>query len=151
MRVCGNPVINYRVMHTDDYARSVALWRECDGLGLRDSDSPAGIARYLARNPGLSFVAEREDRIVGTIMAGHDGRRGYILHLAVAAGERRGGVASRLVERCLAALAGEGIDKTHVHVIGDNRVGREFWLARGFHHRGEIELYSFVNGDNPDV
>ncbi len=151
MKVCGNPVINYRVMHTDDYARSVALWRECDGLGLRDSDSPAGIARYLARNPGLSFVAEREDRIVGTIMAGHDGRRGYILHLAVAAGERRGGVASRLVERCLAALAGEGIDKTHVHVIGDNCVGREFWLARGFHHRGEIELYSFVNGDNPDV
>lgn len=143
--------MQYRVMQPDDHARLVALWRDCDGLGLRDSDSPAGIAKYLARNPGLSFVAERGGRILGTIMAGHDGRRGYILHLAVAAGERRRGVASRLVERCLAALSGVGIDKTHVHVIGDNRAGRDFWLARGFHHRGEIEMYSFVNGDNPDV
>ncbi len=143
--------MQYRAMHPDDFARLARLWRDCDGLGLRDSDSPAGIAKYLARNPGLSFVAERNDRILGTVMAGHDGRRGYILHLAVAVGERRRGVASRLVERCLAALSGEGIDKTHVHVIGDNRTGREFWLARGFHHRGEIEMYSFVNGDNPNV
>ena len=143
--------MHYRVMDSGDYAQLIALWRNCDGLGLRASDSPAGIAKYLARNPGLSFVAERDDRIVGTIMAGHDGRRGYILHLAVAAADRRRGVASRLVELCLAALAGEGIEKSHVHVIGDNIAARDFWLARGYHHRTEIELYSFVNGDNPDV
>ncbi len=143
--------MQYRIMHPDDHARLVALWRDCDGLGLRESDSAAGIAKYLARNPGLSFVAERDGRIVGTVMAGHDGRRGYILHLAVAAAERRRGIASRLVELCLAALAGEGIEKSHVHVIGDNLGGREFWRARGFHHRGEIELYSHVIGDNPNV
>ena len=143
--------MHFRIMHPEDYSRLHALWRECDGLGLRDSDSPEGIARYLARNPGLSFVAERDGRIVGSVMAGHDGRRGYILHLAVADAERRRGIASRLVERCLDALAGEGIEKTHVHVIGENRSGREFWLARGFHHRDEIEMYSFVSGDNPNV
>ncbi len=143
--------MEYRVMEPGDHAHLIALWRECDGLGLRDSDSPAGIAKYLARNPGLSFVAARDARIVGTVMAGHDGRRGYILHLAVAAADRRRGVASRLLELCLAALAGEGIEKSHVHVIAGNAAARDFWLARGFHHRGEIELYSFVNGDNPDV
>ncbi len=143
--------MQYRVMAPGDHARLVALWRDCDGLGLRDSDSRAGIAKYLARNPGLSFVAERDARIVGTVMAGHDGRRGYILHLAVAAGNRRRGVASRLVELCLAALAGEGIEKSHVHVIGGNAAARDFWLARGFHHRAEIEMYSFVIGDNPVV
>ena len=143
--------MRYRVMDSGDHAQLIGLWRDCDGLGLRDADSPAGIAKYLARNPGLSFVAERDGRIVGTIMGGHDGRRGYILHLAVAAAERNRGIGSRLVERCLAALAAEGIDKTHVHVVGANRVGREFWLARGFRHRGEIEMYSFVNGDNPNA
>lgn len=143
--------MNYRVMQADDHARLIALWRNCDGLALRDSDSPAGIASYLARNPGLSFVAERDHRILGTVMAGHDGRRGYILHLAVAAAERNRGIGSRLVELCLAALLGQGIEKSHVHVLGDNLAARQFWRARGFHHRGEIELYSFVNGDNPDV
>lgn len=146
-----NDSVQYRPMHRDDHADLVVLWRACDGLSLRDADSPAGIAKYLARNPGLSFVAERGGRIVGTIMAGHDGRRGYILHLAVAAAERRRGVASRLVELCLAELAAEGIAKSHVHIIGSNAAARGFWLARGFHHRPEIELYSFVNGDNPDA
>lgn len=143
--------MQYRVMHPDDYTRLAALWRDCDGLGLRDSDSPEGIARYLARNPGLSFVAERDGRIVGTLMAGHDGRRGYLLHLAVADAERRRGIGSRLVELGLAALAGEGIEKAHVHVIDDNLGARDFWRARGFHRRAEIELFSFVNGDNPNV
>ena len=151
MGVYGELPMNYRVMQADDHPRLIALWRDCDGLALRDSDSPAGIAGYLARNPGLSFVAECDDRIVGTVMAGHDGRRGYILHLAVAAAERNRGIGSRLVELCLVALLGEGLEKSHVHVLGDNLGARRFWLARGFHHRGEIELYSFVNGDNPDV
>lgn len=134
-----------------DYDAIMSLWQLSDGLSLRDADSRDGIDRYLRRNPGLSFVAERGDEIVGTIMAGHDGRRGYIQHLAVSDGARGNGVGSRLVELCLQALGLEGIFKTHVHVLGRNRPGREFWLGRAWHERNEIVMYSFINGENPNV
>lgn len=127
------------------------LWSSCEGLSLRDADSRASMDKYLQRNPGLSFVAEEEGVIVASLMAGHDGRRGYIQHLAVANENRGQGIAGRLLELCLGALEQQGIVKSHVHVLHSNRVGNEFWRRRGWIHRAEIEMYSFVNGDNPNA
>ncbi len=139
-------------MQMRDYPGMIALWHSCEGLLMRDADGPDGIEKYLRRNPGTSFVAVADDdEVIGTIMAGHDGRRGYILHVAVRAAMRGQGIASRLLGLCLDALRREGIEKAHVHVAAQNHSGREYWRRRGFHHRGEIELYSFVNGDNPDA
>lgn len=143
--------MNYRSMQISDYEDVIALWCESDGLSLRDADSPGGIEKYLQRNPGLSFVACDEGGIVGTLMAGHDGKRGYIQHLAVADRIRQNGVASRLLELCLEALKSQGILKSHVHVIGANEAGRRFWINRGWTHRSEIEMYSFINSDNINV
>lgn len=143
--------MDYRRLEISDYEAIMALWRDCAGVSLREADSRAGIEAYLARNPGLSFVAEVDAQIIGTIMAGHDGKRGYIQHLAIADDWRQRGVATRLVETCLAALKRAGIVKSHVHVLADNRQGRTFWLQRGWHHRAEIAMYSFVNGDNPNA
>ena len=142
--------MNYRQMDIEDYDRIVALWRDCDGVSLRDADSRAGIARYLRRNPGLSFVAEEDSEILGTIMAGHDGKRGYIQHLAVSNSSRQQGIASNLVELCLQALKREGVIKSHVHVLSENRLGRDFWQSRDWFQRDEIVMYSFINSDNPN-
>ena len=138
----------YRNMLISDYDSVIALWRDCDGVSLRDADSRDGIEKYLLRNPALSFVAFDGVDIVGTIMAGHDGKRGYIQHLAVANAVRKQGIASNLVELCLAALKSQGIEKSHVHVLDDNEPGRQFWSARGWFHRAEIAMYSFINGEN---
>jgi len=100
---------------------------------------------------GLSFVALNDSGVVGSLMVGHDGKRGYIQHLAVATTARRQGVAAALVERCLEALRAQGIVKSHVHVINSNQLGRDFWSRRGWHHRAEIEMYSFINGDNKNA
>ena len=143
--------MHYRNMNIGDYDAMMALWQRNDGLSLRDADSRESIERYLRRNPGLSFVAERENRVLGTIMGGHDGRRGYIQHLAVSDETRGSGVGSRLVELCLQALKNAGIAKTHVHVLAGNRAGRNFWRGRQWFERDEIVMYSFINGDNPDV
>ena len=116
------------------------------GVKLRDADSREGIAKYLHRNPDLSFVASISGRVVGTIMAGHDGKRGYIQHLAVADQFRRDGVASRLVSKCLNALASEGILKSHVMILSSNDVAKNFWRSLGWEARSDIELYSFING-----
>lgn len=143
--------MNYRCMQITDYDAVMALWQACDGLLLREADSRGGIGRYLRRNPGLSFVAETGEQLIGTIMAGHDGRRGYIQHLAVAESVRGQGVAGRLLELCLEALKAEGIEKSHVHVQTDNPGGRRYWIARGFAEREDTRLYSYVNGSNENA
>lgn len=141
----------FRPLRADDYDAVMRLWRSCSGLSLRDSDSRAGVGRYLERNPGLSFVAETEAGLVGSIMAGHDGKRGYIQHLAVDDRLRRQGIASRLIDLSLAALKDLGIEKSHVHVLESNAGGLEYWTRRGWIRRSEIVMFSFINGDNENA
>src|SRR4030042_5216026 len=94
-----------RQMTIRDYDAVISLWRGIPGIGLdNDSDSRLGITRYLKRNPGLSFVAQIQDMIVGTVLSGHDGRRGYLHHLAVGASHRQLGIGKTLTSRCLRAL-----------------------------------------------
>lgn len=143
--------MHYRNMTINDYDAAIALWSESEGVRLRDADSREGIEKYLLRNPGLSFVAEVEGQLVGTIMAGHDGKRGYVQHLSVAGSHRRYGIATQLVNLCLEALKNEGILKSHLMILPDNETARQFWANQGWACRSDIQLYSFVNGDNHNV
>ncbi|MBL1267946.1 MAG: GNAT family N-acetyltransferase [Halomonas sp.] len=143
--------MHYRTMTINDYEAAIALWSESEGVRLRDADSREGIERYLLRNPGLSFVAEVEGNLVGTIMAGHDGKRGYVQHLSVADSQRRKGIATKLVSLCLEALKNEGILKSHLMILPENEAAQTFWASQGWAYRSDILLYSFVNGDNHNV
>ena len=124
------------------YEKVYALWRECDGIGLSRADSMANIQRYLKRNPGMSFIAETGDEVVGALLAGHDGRRGYIHHLAVDRAHRRKGIARKLVEKSLDALGSEGILKCHLFVFRDNPEGHRFWNAIGWRLRSDLGVIS---------
>jgi ribosomal protein S18 acetylase RimI-like enzyme len=143
--------MHYRTMTINDYDAAIALWSESEGVRIRDADSREGIEKYLLRNPGLSFVAEVEGELVGTIMAGHDGKRGYVQHLSVADSHRRLGIATRLVSLCLEALKNEGIQKSHLMILPENEAAQTFWASQGWAYRSDILLYSFVNGDNHNV
>ena len=128
-----------RRMTIDDYDQLYALWLSCKGMGLNDvDDSREGIARYLLRNPRTCFVSEIEDRIVGAIMAGHDGRRGYIYHTAVSPDCRHRGIGSALVQSALDALKHEGITKTALVVFAHNEDGNAFWECEGFTRRDDL-------------
>lgn len=137
--------MHYREMTISDYAGIITLWQKTEGVKLRDADSPEGIGRYLQRNPNLSFVAVYEGNIVGTIMSGHDGKRGYIQHLAVASENRNSGIGTELISRCLQALKYEGIDKSHIHVLSNNELAKRYWSNRGWLQRTDIEVYSYTN------
>lgn len=127
-----------RVMTPADYDAVYALWLSCKGMGLNDiDDSREGISRYLARNPRTSFVAE-DGGIVGCIMAGHDGRRGYIYHTAVCPDRRREGIAAMLVDAALDALKNEGITKVALVAFSHNEQGNAFWTRMGFSERGDL-------------
>lgn len=125
-----------------DIPAARALWQATPGVGLSAADEPAALAAFLARNPGTSFVAEAQGRIIGTILVGHDGRRGLIHHLAVAEDQRRTGLGRALVEAGLAALHAQGIDKCHLMVFTHNAAGAAFWTALGAARRSELDLYS---------
>lgn len=142
---------NIRPMTIEDYDAVIALLTATSGVRLRDADSRAATARYLERNLGLSFVAFVDGGIAGCVMCGHDGRRGYLQHLAVAPAHRRSGLGSALVEACLAKLESLGIRKTHIDVLVGNQPARDFWRRRGWQKREDIFKYSFVRGQDPNA
>jgi ribosomal protein S18 acetylase RimI-like enzyme len=127
-------------MVAEDFGEVRSLWENTQGMGLNSyDDSEAGLKRYLARNPSTCFIARDEDSsVVGTILAGHDGRRGFIYHLAVAEGMRRRGIAGDLAERAVDALRNEGIAKVALVVYADNKEGNEFWEKIGFITRPDL-------------
>lgn len=133
-------------MQPGDFGAVRRLWEEAGGVGLSDADGREGVARYLARNPGLSFVAVSAGALVGAVLAGHDGRRGFIHHLAVRGEWRRRGLGRLLVDRCLDALAREHIQKCHILVIRDNPDGQRFWREIGWIPRTELEVLSHAVG-----
>jgi N-acetylglutamate synthase len=128
----------------ESYTEVYALWRQCEGIGLSESDKEGNIARYLARNPGMSFIARENNTIVGAILAGHDGRRGYIHHLAVHPNYRRQGIGKDLVVHCLATLAKAEIDKCHIFVFHSNTQGIAFWKHLGWTLRDDIGVLSKI-------
>lgn len=127
-----------RKMTIADYDSVYSLWLSCKGMGLNDlDDSREGIERFLMRNPDTCFVAEDGD-IVGVIIAGNDGRRGYIYHTAVREERRREGIASALVEAALDGLKRCGINKAALVVFDRNTLGNSFWEKHGFTVRNDL-------------
>jgi putative acetyltransferase len=123
-----------------DFAAVSRLWRVTEGVGLSESDSGPNIAAYLARNPGMSFVARSGGEIIGAVLCGHDGRRGYLHHLAVARAHRRKRVGKKLVEACLARLAAVGIPKCNIFLYADNAAGESFWKHNGWAKRSDLQV-----------
>lgn len=126
-------------MTAEDYSQVYDLWINTKGMGLNDlDDSEEGIEKFLKRNPNTCFVALEDDRIIGVIMAGHDGRRGYIYHTAVSESYRHKGIAASLVENVISALKEEGINKCALVVFCRNTDGNAFWESMGFNERKDL-------------
>jgi ribosomal protein S18 acetylase RimI-like enzyme len=121
-----------RHMTIEDYDEAFELWQNTENVALSDTDTREPLERFLDRNPGLSLVARRDSKLVGAILCSHDGRRGYLHHLAVDRRYRRQGIGSALVQRCLAALAQEGIVKCNIFITEENEAGMAFWERNGF-------------------
>ena len=116
-----------RPMAVSDYDAVFRLWSQCEGMSLQDDDERERIALYLARNPGLCYVALAANRVVGSLLCGHDGRRAVLRHLAVEPAYRNRGIARALVAKVLTALREQGIRKCNIYVLDDNTAGLQFW------------------------
>lgn len=131
--------MNIRKMKIEDYEAVYQLWLSCKGMGLNSvDDSRDGIERFLHRNPDTCFIAERDGKIVGVILGGSDGRRGYIHHTAVSPDQRRQGIASKLVDAVMTAFKNIGITKVALVVFERNADGNAFWEKSGFTVREDL-------------
>ncbi len=128
-----------REMVIEDYEKVYDLWINTTGMGLINlDDSQEGIEKFLKRNPTTCFVAEQDEEIIGVILAGHDGRRGFIYHTTVNQNCRKQGIGKALVDHALEALENEGIHKVALVVFERNQLGNAFWEKIGFTDRDDL-------------
>lgn len=134
-------------MSVTDFDEVLHLWRNTEGVGLNESDTRSELKKYLHRNRGLSVVARNsEGTVVGAVLCGHDGRRGYMHHLAIAKEHRRCGLGRRLVETCLETLRAQGIRKCNIFLLADNHQGERFWQRLGWKGRHDLRVMQKVCG-----
>jgi N-acetylglutamate synthase len=134
--------LEIRTLDIEDYELVINLWKKTEGIGLSDADSKENIERFLQRNPGLSLVALKDSELIGAVLCGHDGRRGYLHHLAIRKDQRFKGLGKKLVRCCLQKLKEEGIDKCHIFVFRENVQGIEFWLNNEWQKRLDLHILS---------
>ncbi|XMB86084.1 GNAT family N-acetyltransferase [Mycoplasmatota bacterium WC44] len=126
-----------KLMTIEDYDKVYQLW--INGMGMRNlDDSYEGIEKFLKRNPTTNYIAQVENDIIGVILCGHDGRRGYIYHTAVDSYYRGEGIGKKLVNTALEALKKEGINKAALVVFNSNDLGNKFWQSLGFDKRDDL-------------
>lgn len=132
-----------REMNIDDYEEIHALWKATPSLRVLEfEDSREQIERFLIRNPGTSFVAVEDDKIVGTILCGQDGRRGCIYHMCVAERYRQRKIGTNLVRSSLKVLQEERIHNVYLVAFRKNEIGNAFWNSLGWEMRADINNYN---------
>ena len=125
-----------------DYKEIYEMWNRIPGIRLSDADSKEAISNYLERNPNLSYVYCEDDKIVGAVLCGHDGRRGFIHHACVLPEYQGKGIGKFLVNKALDELKNQGINKCHLFALEDNESGKEFWSKVGWTKRNDIVTFS---------
>lgn len=140
--------ITIREMRTEDYAGVHELWMTIRGFGIRSiDDSKEGVERFLRRNPATSVVAVRKGRIVGSILCGHDGRRGCFYHVCVHEQFRKQGIGKAMAVFAMKALQKEQINVVSLIAFRDNEVGNQFWKCVGWTFREDLNYYDFILND----
>jgi|SRR5437588_8571393 len=124
--------IRTREFTIEDYDAAIELWRRVEGLDVAEGDDRETINRFLKQNHGLSRVALDGSITVGAALCGHDGRRGYIYHLAVDPAYHGRGIGKQLMDECLAGLKRAGLQRANILVAKDNPRGRDFWRRTGW-------------------
>ncbi|KMZ53415.1 GNAT family N-acetyltransferase [Dorea sp. D27] len=134
-----------RIMTIEDYDGVYALWTKIRGFGLRSvDDSREGVERFLKRNPTTSVVAVEDGKVVGSILCGHDGRRGCLYHVCVDEDYRRRGIGRAMVGMAMEALKKEEVSKVSLIAFTKNDIGNAFWNTIGWTRRLDLNYYDFI-------
>lgn len=136
-----------RPMNSGDFAACVDLWKRCDGVVLRDWEDSQALDTLLARNPGGCWVVEQGRLLLGAILCGHDGWRGYVYHLAVDPDWHRAGLGTGMVHQALNYFSQQRIRRVHVLVNTENLHGHAFWRAVGATLREDVDVFTLMTSE----
>lgn len=137
-----------RCMKPEDYAGVYDLWTRIKGFAIRSmDDSKENVLRFLQRNPNMSYVAEEDGKIVGSVLCGHDGRRGCLYHVCVDEKYRKRGIGTSLAKATTEALKKEGINTVSLVAFSTNETGNRFWQKLGWEMRGDLVSYDMSLND----
>ena len=126
-------------MDIKNYPEIKRLWENTAGVGLSgNDDTRKSIKLFLEKNPNTCFVAKHDENIIGTVMAGNDGRRGHIYHLMVKPEHRKNGIGKKLIAEAEKSLKKEGVRKILLVVFKDNKTGNKFWDKTGYRIRKDL-------------
>ena len=144
--------MDYKIctMEKTDYDEVYQLWETIHGFAMKSvDDSKEAVERFIDRNPGLSVVAVAGDKIVGSMLVGHDGRRGCLYHVCVHEDFRKKGIGKAMATEAMIRLKNEGITKAQLLAFKGNELGNSFWQAEQWEQRDDVYIYDFVlNEDN---
>lgn len=129
-------------IHETDYPKLMQLWEAAGSINVRQTDTPQTLASFLKRNPGCNYAAYAGTQMVGALLAGHDGWRGYLYHMAVSTDHRERGIGAQLVNAAVSGIRKEGISNIHCLVEHENLIAQQFWAACGFELRDELLDYT---------
>ncbi|MFO7626828.1 MAG: GNAT family N-acetyltransferase [Candidatus Fermentibacteraceae bacterium] len=134
-----------RAMSSRDHGELIRLWSSFPGNAITGADSRDEFDAFLTKNGSFCFTACEQDAVVGSVMAGSDGRRGYVYHLAVKTDHQRKGLGGALMRRVEDALSKAGLEKIHLFIFSDNPAVA-FYEKSGWHVRNDITVMSRVLG-----
>ena len=133
-----------REMTIDDYEEVFQMWQTTSKRALSKADEKPQMQRYLEHNKGMSQVAVIDGKIIGTVLAGHDGRRGFYSPYG------RNARIPPQRNRSFSGAKGDSkikeceIDKTHIFCYQNNETGQSFWRDFGFEKRNDVFVYSLT-------
>lgn len=139
-------VISYDVFNQEACEEVLDLWRNTEGVCLHENgeDTVEGIANYLDRNPGFSFIAKYNEKIIGALLCGHDGRRGFIHHLAVDKHFQKMNIGKTLIDMSLNQLRMANIHKTALFVLKENGKAKEFYKHLNWNEEKIVEVFTTI-------
>lgn len=134
-------ILNFQIRsyHPADEAAVIALWQAC-GLVRPQNDPKKDITRKLCVNPEWFLVGEFSGVVVGAVMAGYEGHRGWINYLAVDPAQRRSGIGRMLMAEAEQRLRAAGCPKINLQVRPENKDVIAFYEAIGFSVEGSVSL-----------
>lgn len=124
----------------EDFAGLDALWREAFPNDPPRNRAEQSVPTKLAMNDDLLFVAVEDGTVIGSIMAGYDGHRGWLYSVAVRKSAKRRGIGTALVQTAEAALRRLGCCKINLQVRSTNAAVIEFYKGLGFSVEDHISM-----------
>ena len=137
-------IINIKIQTvlSGDLEELTGFWRTIDGVGLGQGDDLKSLEQFIRRNPHTCLLIRDEGKVVGSVLGGFDGRRGYIYHLAVSPERRRQGMGRLLMNVVCRELEKQGAHKIHLFVFNGNHDAIGFYQRLGWDRRSDIQVMS---------